>query len=60
MTDEDLDAFIASGIRLLKLTIHPEWLDAIRLHLAISLDHARTVADFPLLDDSDPAPVFAA
>jgi len=57
---DDLDAFIAAGTRLLGLTIKPEWREAIRLHLAISLGHARAVAEFPLPDESDPAPVFSA
>ena len=57
---DDLDAFIASGARLLGLTVRPEWRDAIRLHLAISLQHARTVAEFPLPDDTDPASTFSA
>ena len=37
---DDLDAFIAAGTRLIGVTIRPEWREAIRLHLAISLDHA--------------------
>jgi hypothetical protein len=57
---DDLDAFIASGARLLGLTIRPEWRGAIRLHLAVSLGHARSVAEFPLPDEADPAPVFSA
>jgi hypothetical protein len=57
---DDFDAFIASGTRLLGVTIRNEWREAIRLHLSISLDHARNVAEFPLPDESDPAPVFSA
>jgi|HubBroStandDraft_6_1064221.scaffolds.fasta_scaffold1127483_2 hypothetical protein len=57
---DDLDAFIAAGTRLIGLTTHPEWRDAIRLHLSISLEHARTVAEFPLPDETDPAAVFSA
>lgn len=56
----ELDAFIASGARLLGLTIRPEWREAIRLHLSISLNHARTVAEFPLPDEIDPASIFLA
>ena len=56
---DDLDAFIASGTRLLGLTIRPEWREAIRLHLSISLGHARAVAEFPLPDETDPAAVFS-
>ena len=57
---DDLDALIAAGTRLIGLTLRPEWHDAIRLHLAISLTHAKTVAEFPLPDDTDPAFVFTA
>jgi Protein of unknown function (DUF4089) len=57
---DDLDAFIAAGAKLLGLTIRPEWREAIRIHLSISLRHARAVADFPLPDETDPAPVFSA
>jgi Protein of unknown function (DUF4089) len=60
MTDAQLDAFIAAGTALLELPIEPEWRAAIRLHLAISMTHAQTVLAFPLPDESDPAPVFAA
>jgi hypothetical protein len=55
-----LDAFIASGARLLGLTLRPEWHDAIRLHLAISLQLARTIAEFPLPNETDPASTFSA
>jgi hypothetical protein len=57
---DDLDAFSASGARLLGLTIRPEWRQAIRMHLVISLGHARIVAEFPLPEETDPAPVFLA
>jgi hypothetical protein len=57
---DDLDAFIAAGTRLIGVAIRREWRDAIRLHLAISLEHARTVTEFPLPDETDPAGVFSA
>jgi hypothetical protein len=57
---EDLDAFIDSGTRLLGIEIHPEWREAIRLHLAVSLGHAQTVGEFPLSGEADPSPVFKA
>ncbi|HML09748.1 MAG TPA: DUF4089 domain-containing protein [Stellaceae bacterium] len=60
MSDQDIDAFIDSGTRLLGIPVHDEWRGAIRLHLVISLDHARNVAEFPLPDEADPAPVFTA
>jgi len=58
--DRRLDALIDSGTTLLGLPVAPEWRAAIRLHLAISLEHARAVAEFALPDEIDPAPVFSA
>lgn len=58
--DDDIDAFIVAGTRLLGLTVDPTWQETIRLHLTISLDHARNVAAFVLPDEADPAPVFTA
>jgi Protein of unknown function (DUF4089) len=60
MTDDELDAFIETGCRLLGLSVRDEWREAIRLHLAISLDHARNIGTFDLPDDTDAAPVFTA
>jgi hypothetical protein len=57
---DDLDAFVAAGTRLIGVVIQPEWRDAIRVHLSISLEHARIVANFPLPDETDPAAVFSA
>jgi len=57
---DDLDAFIDAGARLLGIATRPEWRDAIRLHLAVSLAHARIVGEFPLADEAEPAPVFKA
>ncbi|HTW70951.1 MAG TPA: DUF4089 domain-containing protein [Acetobacteraceae bacterium] len=54
----DLDAFIAAGTAMLGIPIRPEWQDAIRLHLGISLNLGRWLLDFPLPDDAEPAPVF--
>jgi 1-carboxybiuret hydrolase subunit AtzG-like len=59
-SNDDLDGFIEAGARLLGIPLCPEWREAIRLHLAISLDHARAVAEFALPDEADPAPVFRA
>jgi hypothetical protein len=40
--------------------VKPEWRSAVRMHLAISLDHAQAVLEAPLPDHLDPAPVFRA
>ncbi|HEY1797540.1 MAG TPA: DUF4089 domain-containing protein [Stellaceae bacterium] len=61
MTDPgDLDALIAAVPWLLRIDIRPEWHAAVRQHLAISLDHAGNVAELPLPDEAEPAPVFKA
>lgn len=60
MGDEQIDAFIESGCRLLGVPVRDAWRAAIRLHLETSLDHARNVAEFDLPDEADPAPVFTA
>ena len=57
---DDLDAFIDAGTRLLGIAIRPEWREAIRLNLAVSLAHARAVSEFPLADEVEQALVFAA
>jgi len=54
-----MDALIDAGARLLDIAVLPEWHDAIRLHLMISLEHGRNVAAFPPPDEIDPAPVFS-
>jgi hypothetical protein len=58
MNDADLDSLIDAGARLLGIDIRPEWCDSIRLNLAISLGHARTVGEFRLPDEAEPAPIF--
>ena len=51
---------VESGLRRLGITIAPEWLPAIRFHLDLSLAMGAMVAEFPLPDEADPAPVFRA
>lgn len=58
--DGEIDTFIASGCRLLGIPVRREWRDAIRLHLTISLDHARNVEGFALADEAEQAAVFTA
>jgi hypothetical protein len=63
MTDPgDLDALIAAVPWLLGIDIRPEWRDAVRQHLSVSIDHARNVSELPLPlpDEAEPAPVFKA
>ena len=54
------DAYILAGTRALGLKVEKSWLQAVRFNLQVTLDHAAMVAEFPLPDDAEPAPVFRA
>ncbi len=56
MTDEQLDALAAA----LGIPLRPEWRDAVRANLDVSLRLGGEVAAFPLDDEADLAPVFRA
>ncbi|HYZ21894.1 MAG TPA: DUF4089 domain-containing protein [Rhodopila sp.] len=60
MDETQLDALIDAGTAVLGIEMQPEWRDAVRMHLAISLGHAQAVLDEPVDDRLDPAPVFRA
>lgn len=60
MNDADLDAYIDASAIALGLTIDPAWRDAVRANLAITFRLAGVVEEFPLPDEAEPAPVFAA
>lgn len=60
MTDADLDTFITANAAALGLTISPEWRDAVRANLVVTLRMGAMVDSFPLEDELEPAPVFAA
>jgi hypothetical protein len=57
---DPLDDFILAAARALDLPAQPKWLPAIRANLRVTLGHAALVAEFPLPDDAEPAPVFKA
>ena len=42
------------------LPVEPAWMPAVKANLEVTLRLARLVADFPLPDDAEPAPVFGA
>ena len=52
----DIEALAAA----LGIPVQPEWVDAIRANLVISMRLGDVVAEFPLEDDADLAPVFVA
>ena len=56
----ELDRVIEVGTALLGIPIQPEWTDAIRFHLDMSLAHAANVRDFTLPDEAEPAVIFLA
>ena len=56
MNDAELDALAAT----LGLTLQADWREGVRLNLSASLRLAALVADFPLDDEDDQAPVFSA
>ncbi len=60
MNEAALNALIDAGTAAIGIEMQPEWRSAVRMHLAISLSHARTLLEMPLDDHLDPAPVFRA
>lgn len=60
MDEAVLDALIDAGTAMFGIDVQPEWRQAIRMHLAISLGHAATVLETDLPNSLDPAPVFRA
>jgi hypothetical protein len=55
-----LDDFIDAAACLLDLPIDPAWKDAVKRHLEVTLRLAASFADFPLPEETEPAPVFMA
>jgi hypothetical protein len=56
----DLDAFIAAAAAALDLPLEAAWKPAIKSNLEVTLKHANLVAEFPLPDEAEPAPIFRA
>ncbi len=54
------DADLTAAATMLGIPLDPAWHDAVRFHLVLSLRAAHLVAEFPLPDEADPAPVFRA
>ena len=57
---DQLDDFIDAAACLLDLPIEPAWKDAVKGHLEVTLRLAGSFADFPLPEETEPAPVFMA
>jgi hypothetical protein len=61
MTKPDsLDSYIDAAAQALGLTVEPEWKPAVRANLEVTFRLAGVVAELPLPDDAEPAPVFRA
>ncbi len=60
MPSPPLDDFIATAAATLDLPLDPAWQASIKANLEVTLRHAATVAEFPLPDEAEPAPVFRA
>jgi 1-carboxybiuret hydrolase subunit AtzG-like protein len=58
--NDPLDNFIAAAVQALELPFEPAWQPAIKANLAVTLRQAALVTEFPLPDDTEPAPVFQA
>lgn len=57
---DPLDDFVEAAARVLALPIKPQWRAAIKANLEVNLRLAAFVAEFPLPDEAEPAPVFSA
>ena len=60
MNEAEFEAFLDASAAALGLTIAPEWREAVRANLAVTFRMGALVLDFPLPDEAEPAPVFAA
>jgi hypothetical protein len=59
MTDP-FDALIDTGAQTLGIPLRPEWKAEVKVQLQVILRQGALVAEFPLPDDTEPAPVFEA
>ncbi|HJU32614.1 MAG TPA: DUF4089 domain-containing protein [Hyphomicrobiaceae bacterium] len=60
MSEATLDKLIDASAEALALPIAAEWKPAIKASLEATLLQAALVAEFPLPDEAEPAPVFEA
>ena len=55
---KDRIAMLDAAIAQLGLAVAPAWREAVLIHMEVIADAARLVEEFPLEDESEPAPVF--
>jgi hypothetical protein len=60
MAAPPLDEFIAVAAKTLDLPFDPAWQPAIKANLEVSLKLGNMVAEFPLPDAAEPAPIYKA
>ena len=58
-TDEERAAGLAATAKLLGLTVAPQWREEILFHMKVLAEAAQLLAEFPLDDAIEPAPIFA-
>ena len=59
-SQETLDALIEASATMLRLSIEPEWMPAVRMNLAVSYRLANLVEEAALPEEIEPAPVYGA
>jgi hypothetical protein len=57
---DTIDALVAASAQALGLNIEPAWHGGVKFNLQLILRLAALVDEFPLPDDTEPAPVFHA
>jgi len=57
---DGIAALVKAGAQELALPIDPAWQAAVGLDLQLLFRHAALVDEFPLSDETEPAPVFSA
>lgn len=59
-SSDPTDDFIEAAAKALGVPLDDAWKSAIRGNLEVTLKLARLVEEFPLPDDTEPAPVYKA
>ncbi len=57
---DPLDDMVDAGAQVLGISLEPQWKAEVKVQLQVILRHGALVAEFPLPDELEPAPVFKA
>jgi hypothetical protein len=60
VSHDNMGALVAASAQALGLAIDAAWEDNVKSNLQLILRHAALVDEFPLPDDTEPAPIFHA